>query len=101
GAVAGSKYPTTTGAYSQTYSGGGTGGGNGTSFPCDIAITKFNRTGNALLYSTFVGGRDNDQPHSMIVDEDNNLVVSGRTYSDNFPVTKTAFDTSFNGNADI
>jgi gliding motility-associated-like protein len=101
GAVAGSNYPTTTGAYSQTYSGGGTGGGNGTSFPCDIAITKFNRTGNALLYSTFVGGRDNDQPHSMIVDEDNNLVVSGRTYSDNFPVTKTAFDTSFNGNADI
>jgi len=108
GSVSGNNYPIepATGAFQRTYAGGGplgtpgTGGGN-VGFPCDMAITKFNKTGTALLFSTFIGGSQNDQPHSMIVDQNNNLVIAGRSYSNDYPIIRPAFDTSLNGNADI
>src|SRR5690606_18652029 len=104
GIVNGAGYPTTTGAFQRSFGGGGTGGGNNTSgqpqMPCDMAITKFNPTGSSLVFSTYLGGSDNDQPHSMIVDNNGNLIVAGRTYSSDYPV-KNAYDPGFNGNADI
>lgn len=103
GAVSGGvtlSYPVTTGAIQDTFAGGGTTAGN-SGFPCDIAISKFNATGTTLLYSTYLGGSSNDQPHSMIVDANSNLIIAGRTYSHNFPRTATAYDTSYNGNADM
>ncbi|RYD59351.1 MAG: PKD domain-containing protein [Sphingobacteriales bacterium] len=77
------------GAYQATY-GGGSGG-----TPTDIAISKFNATGTALIYSTYLGGKSNEQPHSMVVDNAGNLTVVGRTYSDNFPVLN-AYDATYN-----
>ncbi len=106
GTVEGPLYPTTPGAFQVTYRGGGppgtpgTGGGN-IGFPCDVVITKFTSDGSALLYSTFLGGSQNEQPHSMIVDREGNLVIAGRTYSNNFPVSSSAYDMSHNGNCDI
>ncbi len=98
-------YPVTPGAFQVTWGGGGTGGGNiwpspdNTGF--DIVISKFNPNGTKLLFSTYLGGSDNEEPNSLIVDNQNNLVVLGRTYSTNFPVTKGAYDTLQNGGADI
>jgi gliding motility-associated-like protein len=99
GIVNGSGYPTTTGAFQLTYGGGAppTGGG----LPCDMAISKFNATGDALIYSTFIGGANNEMPHSMVVDADGNLVIAGKTYSTDFPVTVGAYDESSNGGSDI
>lgn len=97
GAVSGIYYPVTTGAFQVTF-GGGT---PGSSFPCDMAIMKLNPAGSAKVYATYIGGDMNDQPHSIVVDEFKNLVIAGRTYSGNYPVTSTAFDPSHNGNADI
>ncbi|HET6991608.1 MAG TPA: SBBP repeat-containing protein, partial [Bacteroidia bacterium] len=86
------------GAFQTTFGGGGFGGN---SYPFDISLTKYNPTGSALLYSTYLGGSDNEQPQSIIVDNNNNLFVIGRTYSSNYPVTPGAYDVSFNGGADI
>ncbi|CAN5880459.1 hypothetical protein BH11BAC7_BH11BAC7_14820 [soil metagenome] len=91
-------YPVTVGAYQTSYSGGGFGGNP---WPYDVAIAKFNPTGSALLYATYIGGSDNEQPNSIIVDVNNNLCIIGRTYSSNFPVTASAYDGTFNGGADI
>ncbi len=100
GGAAGPNYPITTGAFQLAYAGGGAGGGN-TGFPSDMAISKFNPSGSALVFSTFIGGQDNDQPHSMIVDANNNLIIAGRTYSNNYPTHQSSYDTTYNGNADI
>lgn len=92
-------YPGVTGFFQTTYAGGGNADGN--TYFTDMAITKFNAAGSARIYSTYIGGSENDQPHSMIVDASGNLVIVGRSYSNNFPRTATAYDTSYNGNADI
>ncbi len=100
-ASGGSGYPVTTGAFQVIFAGGGMGGGNGFAMPCDMAISKYNPTGTALIYATYLGGSDNDQPHSMVVDNAGNLIIAGRTYSNNFPMTPNAYDATANGLGDI
>jgi len=100
GIANGVGFPVTTGAFQTTFAGGGTGGGNQPNMRWDVAISKFNPAGNALIYSTYLGGADNEQPHSMIVDNNDNLIVVGRTFSNNFPV-QNAYDNTYNGDADI
>jgi len=97
GIVNGNEYPTTLGAFSDTYAGGMT----GSSMPCDIGISKFSSDGSTLLYSTYIGGINNDYPHSMIVDNLGNLYISGKTNSANFPSTTGSYDPTHNGGFDI
>ncbi len=104
GYVNGVGYPITTGAF-QAIWGGGTGNGQGTGsgidFACDMGISKFNANGTQLLYSTYIGGNDNETPHSLVVDPQDNLIVYGVSYSANYPVSATAYDNSYNGGGDI
>jgi gliding motility-associated-like protein len=93
-------YPVTVGAFQATFAGGGA-GGMGNLFRYDASISKFNSTGTTLLYATYLGGIDNDQPQSLVVDHAGNLVIAGRTYSNNYPTTTTAYDGTFNGNGDL
>jgi gliding motility-associated-like protein len=99
GLVSGAGYPLSLGAYQTTW-GGGT-SSSGSLYPSDMAISKFNANGNALIFSTYLGGSDNDQPHSLIVDTSNNLIIAGRSYSSNFPMAANAYDNSYNGSGDI
>jgi gliding motility-associated-like protein len=98
GIANGPGFPVTTGAFQVAFGGGGSGGNF---YAFDIALTKYDPTGSSLLFSTYLGGSDNEQPNSIVVDNNNNLCVVGRTYSSNFPVTAGAYDVSFNGGADI
>lgn len=65
-------------------------------YSSDIAISKFSSDGSTLLYSTLIGGIDNEQPQSLVTDTAGNLYIFGRTYSSDFPVTANAYDTSYN-----
>ena len=77
-------YPVSAGAYSTTFNSGPF----EDNFPgYDIGIFKFNSTGSARVYATFLGGTGNEQPHSMITDAQGNLIIAGRTNSSNYPVT--------------
>ena len=87
GIAFGTGYPTTLGAFQDTFQGGS----------IDVAISKFNTDGTQLIYSTYIGGSRPEQPHSMVASKDNGLVIMGITGSSDFPVTPTALDTSFNG----
>lgn len=98
GIAASAGYPTTPGAFQSTFGGGGFGG---IGYPFDITISKLNPTGTAFIYSTYYGGSDNEQPHSMFVNSTNELFVVGRTYSANFPTTAGSYDQSYNGQSDI
>ncbi len=91
GIAFGAGYPTNIGAFQDTFSGG--------SF--DIAVTKFNAKGTAIIYSTYIGGNKPEQPHSMVASNDDGLVIMGVTGSKNYPVTPNALDTSFNGGPSV
>jgi gliding motility-associated-like protein len=81
----GSGYPTSTGAFNQTFNGGSQEDANG---PYDIAIIKFSPDGLNRMYATYLGGATgNEQPHSMISDGQGNLIVAGRTTSSDYPTT--------------
>jgi len=82
-----SGYPTTVGAIQTVFQGG----------ERDVVLSKFNPTGSGLLFSTYVGGVANDQPHSMVVNDNNELFVFGMTTSSNFPVQTNGADISYNG----
>jgi len=86
------EFPTTTGAY-QTSRGG-------TSY--DGFITKFNKYGTNIVYSTFIGGWASDYPYAGAVDSNGNPLIAGYTYyssSGNFPTTSGAYQTRFKYNS--
>lgn len=93
-------YPTTTGAFQTTYQGGANGTGT-QPFGTDISISKFNTSGTTMVYSTYLGGSNNEIPHSLVVNDNGQLYVLGTTSSNDFPVSSNAFDGSFNGGATI
>jgi len=87
--VAGKTYspdfPVTSGAFQATQSG-------------DVFVTKFNPTGSALIYSTYLGGSGSaigggDVPAGISVDASGNAYITGTTYSNDFPITAGAFQT--------
>lgn len=83
-------FPVTTGAYQVTYKGN------------DLAINKYNSTGDTLLYSTYCGGATGgERPTAMAVNNYNELIVMGCTYSSDYPVTPSAVDTTYNGMGDV
>ena len=86
----GDKYPTTPGAY-QTYQ------ANTGSKKIDIAITRFSPDASSRIFSTYLGGTEDEYPHSLFADATGNLVVMGRTYSSNYPGTKVGTE----GGSDI
>jgi hypothetical protein len=85
------NFPTTSGAYDTTYN------GNADGF---VSRLDPNKTGTAqLVYSTFLGGRDeSDEPSGLSVDAGGVVTVVGNTLSADFPTTSGAYDTVFNGN---
>jgi gliding motility-associated-like protein len=85
--VFGAQYPTTLGAFQVTFGAGS----------IDCGITKFNADGTELMFSTFLGGTDNEAPHSIVVSPQGETYVFGTTGSTNFPVTAGAFQSSFGG----
>ena len=48
-------------------------------------MTKFNPTGSALVYSTYLGGSGYDDGNGIAVDSSGNAYVTGYTISTNFP----------------
>jgi Beta-propeller repeat/Abnormal spindle-like microcephaly-assoc'd, ASPM-SPD-2-Hydin len=65
----------------------------------DAFVTKFNRDGTALIYSTFLGGSLLDTIYGIAVDSSGNAYVAGWTFSPDFP-TKNGFQSTTGGNAD-
>ncbi len=88
GVAFGIGYPTTTGAYQNNFNDGGN----------DIVVSKYSADGSKFLFSTYIGGTfGTEEPHSMVVDKNNQLMIMGSTGSYDFPTTLSAYDNTFNG----
>ena len=65
------------------------------SFDTDAYVTKFDPTGTALVYSTYLGGSNSsEQGFGIAVDTSASAYVTGTTSSSNFPTTPGAFQTT-------
>jgi gliding motility-associated-like protein len=96
-------FPSTTGAFQMNFAGGNTEDRTIGYTARDCGILKYSKDGKNLLYATYIGGTlSNDQPHSMIVDSDLNLLILGTTKSSDFPIDNVnAMDPTYNGAGDI
>ena len=81
-----SNFPTTPGAFDRTFNGAQ-----------DGVVFKMNSSLNALVYSTYLGGSQNDAAYSIALDKQRNVYVAGGTQSTNFPTTVGAHAASYAG----
>ncbi|PYS50042.1 MAG: hypothetical protein DMF68_08300 [Acidobacteria bacterium] len=84
------NFPTTQGALASTYRGG----------DFDAVVLKLNPQGNNLVYSTYLGGSDNDSAIGIAVDASGNAYVTGGTKSSDFPTTASAYLSSHTSDTD-
>ncbi|HEX5731892.1 MAG TPA: SBBP repeat-containing protein [Blastocatellia bacterium] len=83
------NFPATPGAF-QTVKAAGT----------DAFVTQLSAAGNALVYSTYLGGNGNDLGNDIALDMAGNASVVGLTGSSDFPTTADAIQSSNAGNND-
>ncbi len=64
----------------------------------DVFLVRFNPTGTALDYTTYLGGSGTEYPTGVAVDSGLNVYIAGTTDSPDFPTTTaTAFQSSATG----
>ncbi len=81
-----SDFPTTNNSYDQSLNGAR-----------DAFGMKWNLSLSTLLYSSFLGGSENEEGLSIAVDNAGQMVIGGYTLSANFPTTRGVFDSTFGG----
>lgn len=79
-------FPVTPGAYCTQYKG-----------ELDGYVAKIDLQANKIVWATYIGGSNVDYLSDMSLDNEGNIYVLGNTLSSDFPVTISAFDTSFKG----
>lgn len=52
----------------------------------DVFVAKINSDGSSIIFSTYLGGSENDYGYGIAVDREGNTYITGSTYSSNFPV---------------
>ena len=97
GSTQSANYIATTGAYDETYN-----GTTGSLFNFgDGYVAKFDNNLENKLSATYLGAGGDDACYSLIINNDNNIVITGTTTSTDYPVSPNALSTSFNGDMDI
>jgi hypothetical protein len=86
GSTTSTDFPTTAKAFQRSFGG-----------EEDAFVTKLNRSGSGLVWSTYLGGDAPDAAIGLDVDRHGNVVVTGVTSSPGFPTTRGAFQPAFAG----
>jgi hypothetical protein len=93
GATNSTNFPTTPGAPQTSFAGATVGQING-DFSGDAFVAKLNVAGTALVYSTYLGGSNDDLARAIAVDAAGEAYLAGSTMSTNFPTIAGALQTS-------
>ncbi len=86
GSTGSTNFPTTESAFQATYQS-----------DTDAFITKFTPAGDAVVYSTYLGGTNSDSASAIAVDAAGSAYVTGSTASYNFP-TQSPYQATIQGN---
>ncbi len=81
-----SGFPTTSGAYDLIHNGNR-----------DVFVSKLSGDGSELLYSTFLGGSNDDIATGLALDSSGKIYVAGTTKSSDYPTTIGAYSELYNG----
>ena len=81
GSTDSTNFPTTPGAYDTSHNGG-----------YDVFVARLTPAAAGLLYSTYLGGSEDDYCYAGVVDASGAATVAGETVSANFPTTSGAYD---------
>jgi len=65
----------------------------------DVFVTRLSSSGTALLYSTYLGGTNDDNGRALAIDTGGIMYITGDTASDNFP-TVNSYQSSNAGEED-
>ena len=82
-------FPTTTGVVQPTIAG-----------KLDGIVFKLNPDLTSMLWSTYIGGSNDDDCYALALDGLNNVYVTGGTASFNFPTTTGSISTTYKGGTD-
>jgi hypothetical protein len=99
GVTGSSNFSTTANAFDTTCGTDGSCNLNNGDLFNDTFVTKLNSTGSALVYSSYLGGSNDDGGEGIAVDSSGNAYVTGWTFSTNFPTTNGALQTTFGGSS--
>ncbi|MCX7769406.1 MAG: MopE-related protein [Flavobacteriales bacterium] len=88
GAAASIDFPTTTGADDESYNGN-----------WDVFVSRINSGGTNLIYSTYLGGSNDDWGYSIGVLSSGKVLVTGKTNSSDYPTTGGVWDDTYSGGA--
>jgi hypothetical protein len=67
-----------------------------------VGVMDMTKSGQAsLVYSSYFGGSDTDEPRKIALDSKNNIVMTGYTLSSDYPVTADAVQSFGPGNTDV
>jgi hypothetical protein len=95
GSTASTNFPTKTSViatspYQKTYGG-----------DTDAFVTEVRYDGEAIIYSTYLGGNNFDVGNGIAVDSSGDAYITGTTYSANFPISsQNVFQPTLGGNSD-
>jgi uncharacterized protein (TIGR03437 family) len=103
GTTRSTNFPVTPGVVQTKFAGGG---GEPGASSCgnlpqidtgDAFVAKLNPSGSQLLFSTFLGGNQDDAALGIAIDSSSNVYVAGATLSHNFPTTPGVFQNTYHG----
>jgi FG-GAP-like repeat/Beta-propeller repeat len=66
----------------------------------DAYIMKIDHAVSQILFSSYIGGSQDDQPFGLSIDTNNNIYISGETSSPNFPLVNPILGSFGGGRAD-
>lgn len=87
-------FPVTTGAWDTTYNGAG-----GSNYG-DCFICRLDTAGTQLVWSTFLGGSEDEYAYALAVDPSGVATLAGTTWSTTFPTTAGAWNVTLKGRYD-
>jgi hypothetical protein len=90
GRTTSTSFPVTASSADQPVIGGG----------ADGFLMRLSVNCSTVLYSTFVGGNNNEGINEIDIDTQDNIIVTGTTQSENFPITTDAYQSSISSTDD-
>ena len=89
-----SDFPVSADAIQKAYAGGSTTLGQ---FLGDVFLIEMNPGGDGFVYSTYLGGSNDEASLGMALDGSGNIYLTGNTDSSDFPTTAGAFQSTYGG----